>query len=350
LDSAASSSSAVRRRWIWPLDSFDTSSSASPSSTSTSTVVDPSEHTTIGTVGSGYLPLLIAKVAAYRGHGRSWIICPAADVDVMRRLATSSSSSPSDRTLDNLEFVTSSSVERIEELLSETDALMIATDDVDSVVDSSVLSYLLDPARVGGMGGIVRMKRVVAMSRNLNGSGMGMLASASRKAANSQVWDNSNAGQYGEHEASVKLAAAGCGADWTIVRSGTLKGGAAGEQGSEDGGDADYYPQYLNSDEYYAMTKRDIITWQLLFDCNVRGVKLTMGDVLPGPGMTAVFTATGTGEHDGDTGRCGIAEAMVRSLEWEGAANVDFGVGTRKSRTIPTEEEWDRLFRGCFDS
>jgi hypothetical protein len=64
----------------------------------------------------------------------------------------------------------------------------------------------------------------------------------------------------------------------------------------------------------------------------------------------AVFTAIGSGEHDGDTGRCGIAEAMVRSLEWEGAANVDFGVGTRERRTIPTEEEWDELFRGCISS
>ena len=237
----------------------------------------------MGTVGSGYLPLLLAKVAAHRGHGRSWIICPSNDIDVMRRLATSDAT-----TLGNLELVPASNVERIEELLSETDALMIATDDVDSVVDPSVLSYLLDPARVGGGGG-GRMKRVVAMSRNLNGSGMGMFVSASRKAANSQVWDNANAGSYGEYEANVKLAAAGCGADWTIARSGTLKGGAGGEQrGGEDRGDDDdahYYPQYLNSDEYYAMTKRDIITWQLLFDCNVRGVKLTRGDVLPGPGL-----------------------------------------------------------------
>ena len=275
LPSSSSSSSTARRRH-WRIDS----TAASASSTS-STVVRPSELTTVGTVGSGYLPLLLAKVAAHRGHGRSWIICPSNDIDVMRRLATSDAT-----TLGNLELVPASNVERIEELLSETDALMIATDDVDSVVDPSVLSYLLDPARVGGGG---MMKRVVAMSRNLNGSGMGMFVSASRKAANSQVWDNANAGSYGEYETLVKRAAAGCGADWTIARSGTLKGGAGGEQrGGEDRGDDDdahYYPQYLNSDEYYAMTKRDIITWQLLFDCNVRGVKLTRGDVLPGPGL-----------------------------------------------------------------
>ena len=40
----------------------------------------------------------------------------------------------------------------------------------------------------------------------------------------------------------------------------------------------------------------------------------------------------------------------MRSLEWEGAANVDFGVGTRERRTIPTEEEWDELFQGCISS
>eukprot|EP00551_Chaetoceros_affinis_P018157 CAMPEP_0203715830 /NCGR_PEP_ID=MMETSP0092-20131115/578_1 /ASSEMBLY_ACC=CAM_ASM_001090 /TAXON_ID=426623 /ORGANISM="Chaetoceros affinis, Strain CCMP159" /LENGTH=77 /DNA_ID=CAMNT_0050594137 /DNA_START=60 /DNA_END=290 /DNA_ORIENTATION=- len=77
------------------------------------------------------------------------------------------------------------------------------------------------------------------------------------------------------------------------------------------------------------MTKKDIVTWNLLFDCNVRGVVLSKGDVLEGPGFQAVFTATGTdGGLKGDTSRCGMAEALVRSLEYDNAGNIDFGVGT----------------------
>ena len=45
------------------------------SSSSSSSIVQPNESSTIGTVGSGYLPILIAKLAAHRRHGKSWIIC-----------------------------------------------------------------------------------------------------------------------------------------------------------------------------------------------------------------------------------------------------------------------------------
>jgi hypothetical protein len=236
---------------------------------------------------------------------------------------------------ENLEFVPASDSERVEDLLRNTDALMLACDDVDSVVDPNVVNYLLDPDKVGNL------KRVVAMSRNLNGSGMGMLVSASRRAANAQVWDNSNAAAYRSFEQSIKVAAQKCGADWTIVRAGTLKGGACGE--------SNLYPQYL-AESYYELTKNDIITWQLLFDCNIRGVKLQKGDVMSGPGFKAVFTATGSEEHEGDSSRSGVAEAMVRSLGIEGAANVDFSVGTLASREIPTNEEWAKLFQQCLSN
>ena len=235
--------------------------------------------------------------------------------------------------LSNLELVSASDTDRIESLLGETQALMIAVDDVDSVVDSSILEYLLDAERVG------KMKRVVAMSRNLNGAGMGMFVSASKRAANSQVWDNSQAGAFRQYEENVKKAAEKCGADWTIVRAGTLKGGASGEK--------NVHPQFL-AESYYELSKNDIVTWQLLFDCNVRGVKLAKGDVLPGPGVKAVFTAIGSEEHDGDSGRCGVAEAMLRSLELESTVNMDFGVGTVTARDPPNDEEWKELFQNCL--
>ena len=295
-------------------------------STELGATVQPSETSTIGTVGSGYLPVLAAKLAAHRGHGKSWIICPNADMDTMKQLSAMDGFG---EMLPNLELVPASDTDRVEELLATTDAMLVATDDVDSVVDPSILNYLINPEYCK------QMKRVVAMSRNLNGSGMGMFVTASRKAANSQVWDNSNKGAYAQYESNVRDAASNVGAEYTIVRAGTLKGGSTGEKSM--------YPQYL-AESYYELTKTDIITWQLLFDCNVRGVKLAKGDTLSGPGVKAVFTAIGSEVHDGDTGRCGIAEAMVRSLELEGTGNGDFGVGTVLSREIPTEEEWNKMF------
>lgn len=241
-------------------------------------------------------------------------------------------------TLPNLEIVPSYDTDRVDQLLSKTDAFLIATDDVDSVLDPSIINYLLDPTKTK------EMKRIVAMSRNLNGNGMGMFVTASKKTANAQVWDNSNKAAYIEYENAIKQAAKNIGADYTIVRAGTLKGGSTG--GSDD--DNRYYSQYLH-ESYYELTKNDLVTWQLLFDCNVRGVTLTKGDVQKGPGMQAVFTATGSEQHEGDTGRCGLAEAMVRSLEIENAKNVDFGVGTVASREVPSEEEWDKLFHDCLN-
>lgn len=180
----------------------------------TPSVILPGPETVIGTVGRGYICILIAKLAAHRSHGKSWIICPSSEIDVMRQLAAVDSYGTQP---ENLELVPASDTDRIEALLGETQALMLGVDDVDSVVDSSIVEYLLDPAKVG------KIRRVVAMSRNLNGSGMGVFVSASKRAANAQVWDNSQKDAYEKFEENVKNAAKSCGANWTIFRAGTLK-------------------------------------------------------------------------------------------------------------------------------
>jgi len=308
----------------------------------------PGDGSVVGTIGRGYLPILIAKLAAHSGYSKSWIICPATEVDLMRQLAAEDGFG----TLHpNLELVPASDNDRVEELMGKTQALMVASDDADAaggVVDPSIMNYLLDPSLAS------EMKRVVALSRNLNGDGMGFFVSASKKAANAQVWDTAGCvDAFRKFESDVQTAAVGCKADWTVVRAGTLKGGGPGditaaeidvEEGKEE---AKIYPQYLY-ESYYELTKNDIITWQLLFDCNVRGVKLAKGDVMKGPGFKAVFTATDPGENEGDSSRCGVAEAMVRSLKVANAANVDFGVGTVASREMPGEEEWNALFNKCL--
>ena len=296
------------------------------SSTHLKATVTPSSETVIGTIGNGYLPTLVAKVAANRQHGKSWILCPSAEIEVMQELVAMDGFNTM---LPNLELVPASDTDRVEELLGESDALLFGTDDVESVVAPAIIEYMLDPAKLS------KLKRVVAMSRNLSGKGMGFFASASRTAANAQVWDNSAKSAFQEFEENMRRGADRCGADITIVRSGTLKGGACGEDNA--------FPQYL-SEKFYELTKSDIVTWQLLFDCNVRGVKLAKRDVMPGPGIKAVFAATGVNEHEGDSSRCGVAEAMVRSLEYETTSGVDFGVATVASREIPTDDVWTNLF------
>jgi hypothetical protein len=329
-----------------------------------SSIVLPTESSIVGTVGTGYLPILLAKLASHRGHGKSWILCPDADVNTMTQLLEQSITE-SETATSNLEIVLASNTPRITELISQTNALFIATDDVERVMDSSVINYLLDPDMVKNNNNDndnnnedkKNMKRIVAMSRNLNGSGMGFFVTASKRAANAQVWDNANAAAHAAYETNIKEACSKIDADWTIVRAGTLKGGASGDHTTastsknEEDDDNYYYPQYLPGEIYYDMTKSDIISWQFLFDMNVRGVKLQKGDVLAGPGVKAVFAAIGSdGNYDGDTSRCGIAEAMVRSLEMDTTANVDFGVGTKKSRMVPSEEEWMNMFQECFSS
>ena len=56
------------------------------------------------------------------------------------------------------------------------------------------------------------------------------------------------------------------------------------------------------------------------------------------------MTATSADAHDGDSGRGGVANALVEALRLEAAANADFGVGTASARASPTTEEWAQLF------
>mmetsp|Transcript_13203 Transcript_13203/g.18695 ORF Transcript_13203/g.18695 Transcript_13203/m.18695 type:complete len:324 (+) Transcript_13203:167-1138(+) len=281
--------------------------------------VPPSSSSTVGVVGAGFMSVLTAKLAALSGY-ETWMIFPDGEEENVRSLI-------GDEIPSNLEIVPASDDEKWEAKLSTTDAVVVAVDS-DVPMNENSLKYLVNPTIAPNL------KRVVAMSRNLNGKEMGFLVKASKMSANMEVWDGSTAADYKKFEQVLKEQAEACGADYTIARAGTLKGGACGE--SE-------FKQYL-SPKYYDMTKKDIVTWQLLFDCKTRGVTLAKGDVMPGPGGKAVFTATSDAASPGDTGRCGLAEAMVRSLSLESAANVDFGVGTAESRTPPSDTEWGEIF------
>ena len=68
------------------------------------------------------------------------------------------------------------------------------------------------------------------------------------------------------------------------------------------------------SEKLYDDLAKDIVNWQLLFDCDTRGVALTPGDSAEGPGLRAVFTACASDASPGDSGRVQVCQALVRSL------------------------------------
>jgi len=297
----------------------------------------------VGVVGRGYLPTLCAKLSALEGY-ETWMVTPDEEKERIESLIFSDSQPEMTALIrSRLTLVSAGDTGQLERLSAVTNAFLLAVD-TDTVLNQDVIDFIIPS-------GSSNCKRIVAMTRNLNGKGMGFFVKASKLSANNEVWsaDEALVMQYKQFEASIKEKANYCHAEYTLVRAGTLKGGACGDETYSEQTDLDklgnsYFPRYLTS-KFYEYTKKDIITWQLLFDCKVRGVVLKRGDVLEGPGIKAAFTATSNEVCPGDTSRCSMAEAMVRSLKFHSTANVDFGVATEESRTPPSDREWEQMLQ-----
>uniref|UniRef100_A0A7S1FQU8 NAD(P)-binding domain-containing protein n=1 Tax=Corethron hystrix TaxID=216773 RepID=A0A7S1FQU8_9STRA len=291
---------------------------------------------TVGVVGAGYAAVLAAKIAKTVGGFDTWILCPPDEVETFDDVIYGSYAARVEAGEDGMRYV---SPEDVEGVLREgkTDAVLMVVDGEGCLRPESTQQIIEWGAGDGG-----RLKRVAVMSRNLaNNQGYGFFARAAKTAANVEIWLGPDTrrdvlDQYKEFEKTVKDTCAANGVDHTIARAGTLKGGGCGEDGA--------HPQFLTK-SYYERTKKDIITWQLLYDCAVRGVTLTKGDVATGPGNTAVLNAVDAKAHAGDTSRGGLAEAIVRSLMREEMAGMDFGVGVAEGREPPTDSEWEALFQ-----
>jgi len=107
---------------------------------------------------------------------------------------------------------------------------------------------------------------------------MGFFPNAAKIAANSEIWAGGRAAEaYKEADALVASRAQQIGARYTIVRAGTLKGGAVGD--ALEGGSG--CPAYLST-KLYDYGQKDIVNWRLLYDCSMLGVTCDRGDVLPG--------------------------------------------------------------------
>lgn len=302
------------------------------SSTSLNAHLSEPSTSTVGIVGRGYISVLTAKLAARAGY-QTWMLYPPTELDTIKScMEEDYTDLPS-----NLEFLAITDGDVVLDKLKDTDALILAVDEPENgVLDPAVIEFIINEETAQ------KLKRVAIMSRNLNGEGMGFLASVSKKTANNQVWagEGPQVQVYKNFEKQVKEAVQKSGntnADVVTVRAGTLKGGGCGDSQSDES-----FPQYLTP-TFYQLTKKDIITWQLLFDCNVRGVKLYKGDTMPGPGGKAILTANSSEECDGDSSRCSVADALIKCLKVEKVKNMDFAVGTVQSRVPPTDEEWDKM-------
>lgn len=227
----------------------------------------------------------------------------------------------------------------IEALAAQAEGVIFAIDS-EKTFGAPVIDTFIKP---GGA-----LKRVAVMSRYLNGDGMGFFASSAKAAANRDIWAGGKAvDDYRAMEQTIATKCAAAGAEYTVIRAGTLKGGASGSSltdvDADTEGEAGGEPSFLNP-YFYKMGQQDVVNWRLIFDCDNLGVNFVKGDTLPGPGNGAVFTAT-VKLGQGDSNRGAVATALVEALRAPEAANCDFSVGATQGRTFPSETEWAALFK-----
>lgn len=281
-------------------------------------------------VGQGPICLAAAKLSALRGFATTALMFPQ-ELDTAKALVYDSKTTEGSIPLTFMPIAGENADEAaIEALASESEGLILAIDDQEKCFGAPVAETFIKPGTA--------LKHVSLMSRNCNGQGMGFFCKSARLAANSDVWEGSG-GQikkFKEMEALITGLAKTAGADHTIVRAGTLKGGASGDQ-KGGAGEAAFLNPY-----FYSLGQQDVVNWRLLFDCDCLGVKLVKGDTLPGPGFGAALTATSMG--DGDSHRGAVAAALVNSLGVDAAANADFSVGAEKGREFPKEDAWEAMF------
>jgi hypothetical protein len=283
--------------------------------------------------GNGPVHVLAGRLAALRGY-ETTLACAPQFIEESKSYAWDEKYPEGSIPLKIIPFAGNDyDKETFEAAVTTAQGFILAFDGQTDMLPESALDIVLpkDGSNV---------KRVAVMSRSLNGSGMGFIPAAAKYAANPDIWaggDEELKAKYKSMEKAVRSRAGELGASATVIRAGTLKGGASGD--SQKGGNGE--PSFLDP-QFYKRGVQDVANWRLLFDCSALGVKLTRGDTLPGPGFTAVFTALDCG--DGDSHRGAVATALVESLRSVSAADQDFSVGSEKSENFPSESEWPALF------
>jgi len=285
--------------------------------------------------------LLSAKLAALRGY-KTTCFLPPEEMDAAKTLLFTEAHPEGSLSLEFLPIAGPDvDAEAIDERIASAQGLVIAFDGFQSIPETALNVFMPE-------GKPTKLERVAVMTRYLNGNGMGFFAAAAKKAANGEVWDGNSqiVQQYRNMEKIITARASRVGAEYTIVRAGTLKGGAVGDAfaTAEDGKDAPGGDSRFLNTFFYQQGQQDVVNWRLLYDCGALGVELARGDTMEGPGFTAALTATSPEGGKGDSHRAAAAAALIESLSAASAADSDFSVASKAGRQHPTSAEWQTMF------
>jgi hypothetical protein len=282
--------------------------------------------------GNGAMECLTGRLAAVRGFKVTQLV--AGDLNEAKSLCFDETYHPEGSIPLKLVPLTGPEAtnEPIDEAVMNADALIVTFDDQRSVLSEKQLNVIMPTDS--------KIKHISLMSRYLNGAGMGFFANAAQATNNPDVWalNDRYKEAYKKMEDVVRKRAEDCGATFSIIRAGTLKGGALGDK-DEEGGEK----SFLNR-AYYDMGIKDAVNWRLLFDMNGLGVEISKGDTLPGPGFTAALTARSE-IGDGDAHRGAVAAALVESLRTPSAHGTDWSVKAIEARDFPSAEEIQAMFK-----
>ncbi|GMH75323.1 hypothetical protein TrST_g7979 [Triparma strigata] len=322
---------------------------------------------TVLVVGSGPLPLVAVKTAYFAGYKKVYHLLPPNVHERSAKLMfgdgysyttdeegclsppfTSQSGFDDGSCGGKIKFLDGGDPSSTEELAC-VDGIVFASDNFEPAVPLEVANYLMECAS--------DLKQVSVHSKTMNEEGYGWIVSAARKTANKDIWDRNkdDIQKLTSFTEGVKKKAAEKGAGVTVIKTGTLKGGGWGvtNLGDDAEGDEKVGPEgeesYGLSDAFYKAVQRDIVNFQMLYDCETSDVYVMKGDVGVGGGGTQVLKANSSKEEAGDSGRKGTAGALVYSLaSGEAGSNQEFTIRSKEGRRgARGTAEWDAKFKSA---
>ena len=205
-------------------------------------------------VGNGPVQLLAGRIAAIRGY-ETTLACAPQFIEQNKQFLWDEAYPEGSLPLKMMPIAgDAADADAIKKACNEAEGLIVAFDAESQLLPESALNVFLPPSGSN-------VKRISVMSRYLNGAGMGFTAKAAKLAANAEIWcaDSNLVAQYKTMEAQISARAREAGASVTVVRAGTLKGGASGDALSGGTGE----PTFLNP-EFYKMGQQDVVNWRLL--------------------------------------------------------------------------------------
>jgi hypothetical protein len=198
-------------------------------------------------VGNGAVQLLAARLAAIRGY-QTTLACVPQFIEQAKDFLWDDKYPQGSLPIKLLPIAGGDAEKGIETAAAACEGLIVAFDSEKQAMPDSALSVFLPKGS--------KLKRVALMSRYLNGAGMGFFPKAAKFAANAEIWagDPDLVAQYKAQEASVRARAKEVGASTTIIRAGTLKGGASGDALMGGAGE----PMFLNP-AFYTIGQQDVV-------------------------------------------------------------------------------------------